>query len=475
MSKSIKSQTAKCVITDYTAAVIAWIIFFIIRKSFEVRGQSFSALYSVVITDRNFWFGTLFIPLFWLALYVLVGSYRKIFYKSRLTELGQTILITLIGSVVLFFIILLDDNIVYYQEYYKYFLVLFSLQFSITYLTRLIISTSTIRKINKKEIGFNTLIVGGNENAISIYKDLTARTNYSGNLFVGFVSATSAPDYKLEKYLPKLGDYTMLPDIIEKNGIEEVIIAIERAEFQKVAAVITILEKVDVIIKIIPNVQDILFGSVKTSGIFNVPMIEITPEPLPIWQKVLKRGLDILISSLVLLIASPIYLFTAIGVKRSSPGPIFYGQERIGKHGKPFTMYKFRSMYVNAEDAGPQLSSKNDSRITPFGKFIRKYRLDELPQFYTVLTGNMSIVGPRPERKYYIDKICEKAPYYRLLLKIQPGITSWGQVKYGYAENVDQMIERLPYDLLYVENMSLAMDFKILIYTVKIVLQGRGV
>lgn len=184
--------------------------------------------------------------------------------------------------------------------------------------------------------------------------------------------------------------------------------------------------------------------------------------------------MDIVISILAIIALIPLYIFTALGVKLSSKGPILYSQARVGLRGKPFKMHKFRSMYADAEKAGPQLSSENDPRITPFGRFIRKVRLDEIPQFFTVLKGDMSLVGPRPERQYYIDQIVKRAPHYRLLLKVKPGITSWGQVKYGYASDVDEMIERLQYDILYIENMNLAMDIKILIYTVLIVLQGRA-
>ena len=212
----------------------------------------------------------------------------------------------------------------------------------------------------------------------------------------------------------------------------------------------------------------------KTSSVMYEPLIDITPEYLPTWQRILKRGFDIVFSLIALILLLPLYIFLAIGVKKSSPGPIFYRQERIGYHGKPFHIIKFRSMKDNAETSGPMLSSKSDDRITPFGKFMRQYRLDETPQFYNVLIGDMSLVGPRPERQYYIDQITERVPYYPLLLGIKPGITSWGQVKFGYAENVDEMIERLRWDILYIENMSIEMDIKILIYTVMIVLKKEG-
>ena len=167
-------------------------------------------------------------------------------------------------------------------------------------------------------------------------------------------------------------------------------------------------------------------------------------------------------------------MMRALIIKLTSKGPVFYSHERIGLHGKPFTMHKFRSMYQDAETNGPQLSSENDPRITPLGRFMRQVRLDEIPQFWNVLIGDMSLVGYRPERQYYIDQIMKEAPHYRLLFKIKPGITSWGQVKFGYAENVKEMIQRLKYDILYLENMSLATDFKIMIYTILIVMLGRG-
>ncbi|MGC9332312.1 MAG: sugar transferase, partial [Bacteroidales bacterium] len=227
-------------------------------------------------------------------------------------------------------------------------------------------------------------------------------------------------------------------------------------------------------IKVLPDMYDILIGKVRMNQILGTPLIQVKKDIMPTWQLHTKRLMDIVVSFFALILLSPVYLFIAIGVKLSSKGPVIYTHERIGKNQKPFNIYKFRSMYTGAEKHGPSLSSKDDKRVTKFGRFLRKTRLDELPQFYNVIKGNMSLVGPRPERQYFIDQIVEKAPHYRMLHKVKPGITSWGQVKYGYAENVDQMIERLKYDILYIENISLAVDFKILIYTIITVLKSRG-
>jgi len=467
-----KNQLLKYVMLDWMAAVLAWGFFYLFRKIHE-NPQIFSQLHDV-FDDRKFWLGILIIPIFWLLLYVMAGSYRRVYRKARLKELGQTLSGVLIGVVILFFVLILDDMIHTYKSYYESFVALFILQFGFTYTFRLLLTTHTVKKIHRREIGFNTIIVGSNGNAEKIYQAINSEEISSGNKFTGFVNVHDRKQFKMLKYLPHLGSYRNLNNLIDKEQIEEVIIAIERSEKDTIQRIISELEETSVIIKIIPLLQDILFGSVKISGIFHTPLIEISPDLMPTWQQMIKRGMDIFTSIFVLIFFSPLFIITAIGVKMSSPGPILFRQKRIGRKGKPFTMYKFRSMYADAEKEGPQLSADNDPRITRFGMFLRKVRLDEIPQFYTVLMGHMSLVGPRPERQFYIDQIVEKAPHYRLLLKIKPGITSWGQVKYGYASSIEEMIERLQYDLLYLENMSLAMDFKIMIYTILIVLQGRG-
>jgi len=457
---------------DWFASLLAWFLFFCYRKTTEM--PDFFGNFSVIFGDRNFWMGMIFIPIGWIFLYLLAGSYTKVYFKSRVRELGQTLVVTLVGTVILFFATILNDKIDTYISYYSSFCILYILQFSITYIGRVTITTLTARQIHNRKIGYHTLIIGSNDNACDIYKEIEEQELATGSVIIGFVNVYDRDVYKLEKFVPRIGYYKDVAKIIKENDVEEVIIAIERSETETIDKILVALEPADVTIKIIPKMQDLVFGSVKQEGIWHAPLIEVSPGMMPVWQRVAKRVFDIIASILVIVILSPVYIFTAIMVKCSSKGPVFYRQERIGKHGKPFNMLKFRSMYVNAEEMGPQLSKDDDPRITKWGKFMRKVRLDEIPQFFTVLGGKMSIVGYRPERQFYIDQIVQKAPHYRMLLKIKPGITSWGEVKYGYASTVDEMVERLKYDILYIENMNLAVDVKILIYTVLIVVQGRG-
>lgn len=470
-----KKQRTKYIIADTLSAMLAWGLLFLFRKvALEHTGFSDVA---DVFNDSNFWLGLILVPAGWLSLYTLQGAYRNVLRRARLTELLDTLLASLIGVVAIFFLLLVDDHISTYRNYYATFLFLFGIHFTLTYIPRLIITSHTVRAVHSRQLGFPTVMIGSGPRALQTYNDLENQETYSGNLFIGYIDLPSSSQQPspLTSIMPPLGTLDDLRKIAKEQRIEEAIVALEPDQKDRLQEILLAINSCgDIIIKITPDARDISVGAIHQHSIFHAPFIVINNRLMPEWQYSLKRIFDIIISLVAMIILSPVYLVTAIIVKATSPGPVFYAQERIGYLGRPFKMHKFRSMYVDAEQAGPALSKDNDPRITPFGRFMRKVRLDEIPQFYNVLRGTMSLVGPRPERQFYIDQIVKRAPEYLLLQRIKPGITSWGQVRYGYASNVDEMVERLRYDLLYLDNMSLTTDLKILLYTVIIIIQGRG-
>lgn len=468
-----RKQLVRYVVSDLLSAAFAWTIFYIYRKIY-IEPLKFGHKIPVEF-DAKFYMGIVLIPLCWLILYYATGYYREVIRKSRLAEAWYTIRMTFLGVVFIFFGILLDDTVQSYSNYYHSFGVLFLLHFVLTYFPRLVITTRITHKIHRNELGFNTLLIGANERAVDIYKEIVGQPLSTGNVFIGYVNVNNGNGQKLSDYLPHVGDIDNIKQIVEENKIEEVIIAIEYSEHDKIQKIIDALIDCNVLIKAIPGMYEILTGKVKMSAIMGTPLVEVSHMLMPPWQQNFKHFIDIVVSLFALILLSPLILFLVVGVKLSSKGPIFYMQERIGKKGKPFTIYKFRSMHVDAELNGPALSSKEDRRVTAFGRFMRKSRFDEIPNFINVLKGDMSLVGPRPERQHFINEIVKKAPHYMQLLRVKPGITSWGQVKYGYAKNIDEMIRRMKYDLIYLDNMSLYVDIKILIYTIIIIIQRKGI
>ncbi|WP_343631497.1 sugar transferase [Fluviicola sp.] len=451
--------------SDFLTAALSWALFYYYRKT-NIEHEQFSF-------NQTFYYGILIIPALWLLFYALQGTYQDVRRLYRLKILSYTAFATIFGSIVLFFVLLLDDDVNTYVNYYRSLLTLTLLHFGFTFFSRLVITSILVRRIHLRKDGFKTLLIGGSEKAVAIYQEIEGIEKGGGNQFVGFVNLNGI-DKLLENKMPYLGHVDQLEKIIADNRIEEIIIALESTEHERLKTIISRINGENIVIKVLPDMYDILSGSVKLNNIFGALLMEVNAEVMPYWQRVAKRLFDIVFSIIAIILLIPVYIFLTIAVRLSSPGPILFFQERIGLNGKPFKIIKFRTMYTDAEKLGPQLSSTDDPRITPIGKFMRKARLDEFPQFFNVLKGDMSLVGPRPERQFFIDQIKVREPQFLELTKVRPGITSWGQVKYGYAENVDQMIQRMKFDLLYLRNRSIALDLKILMHTVLIIVKAKG-
>ena len=448
-----KLQVTKYLFSDFIAASFVWVLFNVHRYTEIASYLGFSSLKSYLLSPTVIE-GQILLPFFWLIIYYFSGYYNKPYGKSRLYEVFLTFMSILLGVIFIFFVIILNDLPRSFHVYYELFFSLLGLQFFLTYIPRLVITQTALKKVKRRELTLSVLIIGSGKKARRIANDLYAL------------------GYEIAGYIPE--DLEGLAETIASRHIDELVVAVESEGNERLPEILYSLYEYKLPVKVRLDKSSML-SKVRVKTIHGLPLVDVTDNNFSEMEKNIKFVMDKCLSVLFLILLSPVFLYIAYRVKKGSPGPVFFRQERVGYMGKPFLICKFRTMYEGSEDNGPLLSYENDKRITPFGKIMRKYRLDELPQFWNVLKGDMSLVGPRPERKHFIDKIVKKAPYYYLLHNVRPGITSWGMVKYGYAGDVEQMIERLEYDMLYYESMSLVLDMTILIYTVKTVITGKGI
>ncbi|HTB53110.1 MAG TPA: sugar transferase [Ferruginibacter sp.] len=453
------------VISDVISALLTWLCFYSLRP--VIHHYPFSI-------PPGFYLGGFLYVLGWISLYFLTGSYEDMYEKSRINELFRTFIITLIGSVVLLFFFILKNPQVNNDYYYLEFYSLVIPVFIVTYTLRLLILTKVKKQLKRKEVFFNVLLIGSEKNATQFFQAFTKTKKITRYNVCSFLHINGNTGVHLPEKIKKYNTLATLNDIIVSDNIEEVIITVEKNERLVLNTILQQLSDKNVNIKITPDAVDILSGAVQINSVMGLPLIDVHNGQLPVWKKNIKRFIDIAFSSIAIILLSPILLYTIIRTKFSSKGPMLFLQDRVGFKGKVFTIYKFRSMVEDAEKNGPQLSCDDDGRITTWGRTMRKWRLDELPQLWNILKGDMSLVGPRPERKFYIDQIELQHPEYNYLFKVKPGLTSWGMVQYGYASNIEEMVQRMSYDLMYVENVSIGLDLKIMLHTISIILAGKG-
>jgi polysaccharide biosynthesis protein PslA len=446
-------------------ALATWLLFYYLR----------SVLYHYTFTvPAGFYVGAFLYTLGWISLHFLSGAYEGIYHKTTITEILRTFIVVLLGSFFLLFFFILKNPQTNNLNYYKDFFCILIPVFFVTISIRLLFLKIAKRQLFSGNIFFKVLLIGSGKNAAEFFSAFTKTNEHSGYGISSFLNTNGNGNLQLPDGVKKHHDLGRLSEIIQQDQIEEVIITVEKNERILLTKILQQLSDKDVNIKITPDAVDIISGAVQTSNVMGIPLIDVHSGLLPSWQKNIKRFIDLVFSFIALIVLSPVLIYAAIRTKFSSKGPIFYLQERIGYKGIAFTIYKFRSMMEDAEKNGPLLSSHDDPRITKWGRVMRKWRLDELPQLVNIIKGEMSLVGPRPERKFYVDQIVQQYPEYKYLFKVKPGLSSWGMVKFGYASTVEEMIQRMPYDLMYVENISLLLDLRIMILTLLILLKGEG-
>ncbi len=453
-------------LVDGVFVMLAWLVYWYLR----VESGMFE-----MISEPEFTIPMLVIGLYWLIIFWISGLYRHYGVQSRFDEFTTMVKAVTYGVVLLFFLIYLDDAIS--QEPATTSRLKIFLYWGILVLL-LGVGRVAFRSIRRRMliagIGLrNTVIIGPVAKSMELYTTIR-QFPALGYRILGFIT-TDEDSAEATGSLACLGRLAMLEQIIERSEVEEIIITLDSTEHERLLEIIGRCGAYKVGIKIRPDLYDIVSGQARTNQIYGIPLIEVTPQLMPPWEAFLKRLMDIVVSFLVLILGMPLFLIIAVAQTLSSRGPILYKQQRVGKDGRNFMILKFRTMYVDAEKkTGPRWAQKDDPRVTPLGRFLRRTHLDELPQCVNVLQGDMSLVGPRPERPFFVEQFIREIPLYRRRLNVRPGITGWAQVKHTYDQSIDDVRAKLRYDLFYIENMSLRMDFKIILSTAFDMLAGKG-
>lgn len=467
-------QALTYMLADLLSTMLAVWLFNIVRYHLTpALLYGYSSLWSFMGSSGVVLSMTIFAPGM-LIVYALSGFYYYRFARSRTDVFLTTGATAFIGTIIYFFAALLNDVNLMGGRLYNYELLiwLFCILFLVVFIPRWIITTIDVRKINNRVKYRNALIIGTSKQASKFEKDISSMPISMGLNIVGFISTGDVPNRDLRLPVYEMED---IEEAIKATGCQCLVIVFSRENQKTAMAIINRLFPLGMPMYLSPDRYQLLLAHGRFNNVAGEPLIDISRTDRAPSILAIKRTFDVIASSLALLLSAPIIAILAPIIKKQSPGPVFFKQERVGYHHRKFKIWKLRSMRDDAEKQGPRLSSVNDPRITPVGAFMRKYRLDELPNFWNVLKGDMSIVGPRPEREHFIREIIKSAPYYPLLHQVRPGITSWGMVKYGYATSTSQMIERLKYDMAYLENMSLTVDLEIMFYTIRTVITGRGI